>query len=165
MTLLGPKRGVALVTILQLAYAHWFFGNLYESVVRIPDRLASGYEPGGEDHRPSSVLSPGSPVRYYLPGIPVLIGGTVWAMAAGWTSRRDRPWLVALVVSTFAGIAATAYVVQTVNRRLFYAGERVPASERDRLLRTWYRVNLARLVAAGVAWLIAVRLAGASLKR
>src|SRR5438309_2322790 len=87
------QRVVTLLTIAQLGYAHWFFGNLYEAVVRVPDRLAKDYEPGGEDRRLASVLSVGSPVWYYLPGVPVVIGATLSALAAGWASRNDRPWL------------------------------------------------------------------------
>ena len=33
------------LTIAQVGYAHWFFGNLYEAVVRVPDRLAMEYDP------------------------------------------------------------------------------------------------------------------------
>lgn len=44
-----PKRVAALLTIAQLGYAQWFFGNLYEAVVRVPDRLAKAYVPSAED--------------------------------------------------------------------------------------------------------------------
>ena len=141
-----------LLSMTQLAYAHWFFGNLYEAVVHVPDRLAS------EDQRLDSLVSPGSPVRYYLPGIPVLIGGTVAAAASGWKVRGERPWLLALGSTTFAGLAATVYLVQRVNRRLFVAGQPVEPAEREQLLRMWYRLNLVRLAAAGAAMLVAARL-------
>jgi hypothetical protein len=59
------KRVATLLTIAQLGfYAHWFFGNLYEAVVRVPDRVAKGYEPGRGDRRLTSVLSLGS--RHHL---------------------------------------------------------------------------------------------------
>jgi hypothetical protein len=77
------KRVATLLTIAQLAYAHWFFGNLYEAVVRVPDRIAKGYEPGRGDRRVASVLSSGSPVRYFLPGVPVVIGATLSSVLAG----------------------------------------------------------------------------------
>jgi hypothetical protein len=54
------KRVAALLTLCQLGYAHWFFGNLYEAVVRIPDRLAMDYKLGVEDRRLASVLSAGT---------------------------------------------------------------------------------------------------------
>jgi hypothetical protein len=52
------KRVAALLAISQLGYAHWLFGNLYEAVVRVPERLANDYEPGKDDRRLPSVLSP-----------------------------------------------------------------------------------------------------------
>jgi Domain of unknown function (DUF1772) len=146
-------RGTKLLRIAQLAYAHWFFGNVYEAVVHIPDRLSS------ENQRLGSLLSAGSPVRYFIPGVPVLIGATVACVASGWRFRRERPWLIALGSATFVGVAATAYLVQAVNRTLFVVGQPVEPREREQLLRVWYRLNLVRLAAAAAAWLIAARLA------
>lgn len=44
-----PRRRVTalLATVAQLGYAHGFFGEFYEAVVKVPDRLAGAYEPGG----------------------------------------------------------------------------------------------------------------------
>jgi hypothetical protein len=142
------KRVAILLSIAQLGYAHWFFGNLYEAVVRLPNLLA-------EERRLASVLSPGSPVRYYLPGIPVVIGATLSALVAGWPSRNDRAWLGAVAASALAGVLMTVYLVRAVNLKLFVAGESLPPAERERLLRIWYRVNAVRLVSAGTAWLLA----------
>ncbi len=153
------KLVVTLLALCQLGYAHWFFGNLYEAVVRIPDRLAKDYEPGVEDRRLPSVLSLGSPLRYYLPGIPVVIGATLSALVAGWRSRDNRLLLGAAAVSAFSGVAATIYQVSAVNLKLFVAGQAVTPPEQDRLLRVWYRVNAFRLLTTGSAWLIAARLA------
>lgn len=147
------RRGFsALLRLAQVGYAHWLFGNLYESVVRVPDRLSA------EDARMASILSPGSPVRYYLPGIPVVIGATVAALVGGWKSHRDRALLGMLAASTCSGLALTAYLVRAVNLKLFVAGQTVSAAERQRLLHTWYRLNAVRLLSAGTAWLVAGRL-------
>jgi hypothetical protein len=56
-------------------------------------------------------------------------------------------------------VAVTAYLVRAVNPRLFVAGQVLSATDLERLLKTWYRVNLVRLVAAGGAWLCAERVA------
>jgi len=101
--------------IAQLGYAHWFFGNLYEAVVRVPDRLAKVNESGVDDRRLASVLSPGSPVWYYVRGVPVVIGATLAALFVGWTSRNDRPWLGAAAVGMLSGVVATVYLVRAVN--------------------------------------------------
>jgi hypothetical protein len=147
------RRTSKLLGIAQLGYAHWFFGNLYEAVVRVPDRLAS------EDQRLDSLFGPGSPVRYYLPGVPVIVGATLASVVGGWKNPNQRPWLVTLGSASFAGLALTVYAVQSINRMLFVAGQPVTPEERERLLRNWYRINLARIVASGAAWLIARRLA------
>lgn len=147
------ERIATLLTLAQLGYAHWFFGNLYEAVVRVPGRLAK------EEERLPSILSPGSPVNYYVPGIPVVIGGTLGALLAGITSRQERAWLFAAAVSALSGVGATAYLVRAVNLKLFVAGQPLAPGERDRLLQRWYRVNAFRLLAAGCAWLIAARTA------
>jgi hypothetical protein len=149
------KRVAAMLTISQLGYAHWLFGNVYEAVVRVPERLANDYEPGKDDRRLPSVLSSGSPVCYYLPGVPVVIGATLSAVLAGWRRRNDRPWLASLAASALFGVIATAWLVRTVNLKLFVAGHPLTAADRDRLLRIWYRVNILRLLAASSAWLIA----------
>jgi hypothetical protein len=91
------KRVATLLSSAQLGYAHWCFGN--EAVVRVPDRLTKDYAPGVADRRLAFVRSAGSPVRYYRPGVPVVLGATPSALVAGWTSRHDRPWLGATAVS------------------------------------------------------------------
>ena len=54
-----------------------------------------------------------------------------------------------------AGAVATAYFVKAVNLRLFFGGEPVAPAEREKLLRTWSRVNVFHLAVLGVAWLAA----------
>lgn len=160
----GPSRRrrratAALLALARLGYAHWFFGNLYEAVVRVPDHLARTGTAAAEDGRPTALLRPGSPVAYYVPGAPITVGATLGALVAGWDTPGDRRWLATAAACTLSGVAATAYLVRAVNLRLFFARESVSPAERDRLLRTWYRLNGFRLVAVGGAWLAAHRAA------
>lgn len=67
--------------------------------------------------------------------------------------------LSATALSALAGIVVTAYLVRAVNRKLFVAGQALTQADQDRLLRTWYRLNVLRLLTTGGAWLIAERLA------
>jgi hypothetical protein len=138
-------------TVAQLAYAHGFFGNLYEATAKIPTRIA------GDDARMPSLFSPGSPVRYYLPGVPITIGSTIGMLVAGWQDPRHRWWLATAGLSTGSAAALTGYLVPVVNRKLFVAGHPLTPGERDRLLRTWYRLNTVRIAALGIAWLSAQR--------
>lgn len=136
-----------LLTLAQLGRAHWFFGNLYEAVVRVPDHLA---KPAGSAEDPSlpSLFGKGSPVRYFVPGLPLTFGATIGALLTGWKTPATRGWLVASTASTLAGGLATAYLVANVNPKLFGAGEPLTTEERQALLRTWYRLNAFRLGAA-----------------
>jgi hypothetical protein len=62
----GTHSTARLLDIAKLGYAQWLFGNIYESVVKIPERLAT-------DPNRTSVLGPGSPLRYYAPVLPVTV--------------------------------------------------------------------------------------------
>jgi Domain of unknown function (DUF1772) len=137
-------------TLAQLAYAHGFFGNLYEATAKIPHRLAGD---GSDDARMPSMFSAGSPVRYYIPGVPITVGSTFGALLTGWEDPDNRRWLAAAAASAATAGALTAYVVPAVNTKLFVAGHPLTRSERDRLLRTWYRLNTIRIVALGAGWL------------
>jgi hypothetical protein len=142
-------RTAALLDLTQLGYAQWFFGNVYEAVVRVPDRLSDPAQ--ASDAHARSVLGPGSPVRYYLPALPVTVVSTIGAIINGRGNPRSRRWLTVSAGCGAAGTALTGYVVRTVNLKLFFAAEPPPAAERDALLRTWYRVNVLRAAAVGCA--------------
>jgi hypothetical protein len=62
--------------------AHWFFGNLYEAIVHVPERLTPD----------DALFTAGSPVRYYLPVAPVTLGAHAdhrgQRLAAGSRSTR-----------------------------------------------------------------------------
>lgn len=148
-----PRRrrlAAALPGLTQLGHAHWFFGNLYEAVVKIPDRLASHDSPRGSEGAVSP-FGPGSPVRYYAAAAPATSPAVIAAAVLGWGNRSSRPWLVSAVACSVLGSAATAYLVRAINLKLFFNAEPLAAAEQEVLLRTWYRVNAVRLVLAGAA--------------
>jgi hypothetical protein len=144
-----------LLTLAQLGRAHWLFGNLYEAVVRVPERLSEPADATGADPRPDSLLGKGSPARYYLPGIPVTFGATIATLATGWKEPASRGWLVASAASTLAGAAVTVHLVRNVNAKLFVAGPPLSPEERQALLKTWYRLNACRLAATAAGMLTA----------
>jgi hypothetical protein len=143
-----------LLGVARVGQAAWFFGNLYEAVVRVPDHLT----PSG------GVLAPGSPVRYYALAGPAAVPTLLAAAATGWHTRPSRPWLALSAACTVAGTAATAYLVRKVNLPLLYGTDDVPDTERAALLRRWHRLNAARIGLVGIAWLAAGR-ASAGLRR
>ncbi len=160
----GEKAVMALLSLARLGYAQCFFGNLYEALVRIPDTLANQCASQNEQlHK--SILGKGSPVRYYLPAIPIVAGATLSAVKTGWKYRAYRPLLGATAVSSFTVIGVTVYLVRTVNLKLLFGAPSIPSPMRETLLRRWYRLNRVRLLASATAWCIAgllvSRLAGA----
>ena len=142
-----------LPTIGELACAHGFFGNLYEAIVRVPDRLSADYATIDGDRRLASLFSQGSPVRYFLPGVPIIIGSMFAALLTRSCDPSDRRWLGAAGSALFVSSALTAYLVPNVNVKLFVAGHPITAGDRDRLLRTWYRLNTIRIVGYVAGWL------------
>ena len=137
-------------TLAQLGYAHTFFGNLYEATAKVPHRIAGD---GADDSRLPSMLSAGSPARYFVAGVPITVGSTVGALLTGWKDPGNRRSLTAATASFAAAGALTGYVVPVLNTKLFVAGDPLTRDERDRLLRTWYRLNAVRMVALGAGWL------------
>lgn len=128
--------------------AHWFFGNLYEAIVHVPERLTPD----------DALFTAGSPVRYYLPVAPVTLGATLTTVVSGWRRGPDRPALAVAGACAVAGAALTGNVVVSVNRRLL-GGEPLEPAERQRLIRRWHRVNRARLLLTGSALVALERVA------
>jgi hypothetical protein len=54
---------VRLLDVAQLGYAQWLFGNIYEAVVKIPERLAAERRDSAARAGSSVILAPGSPLR------------------------------------------------------------------------------------------------------
>jgi hypothetical protein len=116
--------------------------------VRVPDLLGRHDEVPGRGGA-LSPLGPGSPVRYYAAAMPATTPAVLAAAACGWDRRESRSWLATAAACSIAGSAASVYLVRAVNLRLFFGDQPLGADERDRLLRTWYRVNAARIAVAG----------------
>jgi hypothetical protein len=135
-----------------------FSGTYMKRWSGFPGRIAKDHQTGGDDGRLTSLLSRGSPVRYFLPGLPVMIGATVYVVLVEWRRPNSRPWLLSLATTVLSGIVATAWLVRAVNLKLFIAGQTLTAAEQDHLLHRWYRVNVFRLLTAAGSWLIAARL-------
>jgi len=160
-----PKTGHSSVTgalllVAQFGIAQWLFGNIYEAVVRIPERLAvrnAETSAANATARPPSVLGAGSPVRYYAPAVPLTAAGLAAALLSDRQSRATTRWLVLSAASWTCGGAITAYLVKTINLKLFFTLEPPPTAERDELLRKWYRLNVVRIASAAIALLAAHR--------
>ena len=139
-----------LLDIAKLGYAQWLFGNIYEGVVKIPERLAT-------DPNRTAVLGPGSPLRYYAPVLPVTVATTAAALITGWGVEGARRWLAMTAGCSISGLAITGYLVRRVNLKVMFASRPPPQAQRDALIDLWHRLNLVRIAAATGALFAAYR--------
>jgi hypothetical protein len=137
-----------LLGIAEFSHAHWFFGNLYEAVVKIPHRVATSE---ASRELPRSPFGAGSPGRYYAPIAPLNAPAAIAALVAGWNHANSRVWLIVAALSSTTGAAATAYLLRSVNPDLFFSAEPPDETRRNSLLKRWYRVHALRLTASAVA--------------
>ncbi len=142
----GMRSRAVWAAVARLGQVHWFFGNVYEAMVDMPQLLADA-----RSDRAPKLLGAGSPLRYYLPVAPVTLAATAATLVDHWRSGGDRRVIITAAVSTTAATALTAYLVRTVNLRLLRSNEPLSATEVRRLLRLWHRGNLLRLLALTVA--------------
>jgi hypothetical protein len=132
--------------VARLGQVHWFFGNVYEATVDMPRLLADA-----RSNRVPQLLGAGSPLRYYLPVAPVTLAATAATLIDSWRSGGDRRAIITATASTASATALTVYLVRTVNLRLLQSNEPLSVTERRRLVKTFHRGNLLRLLALAVA--------------
>lgn len=131
-------------TVARAGLRAWFFGNLYEAAVGVPQLLADA-------KRPRGLLGTGSPVRYYAPVAPLAFGATAATLVRDWRTGADRRAITATAVSVASAAVLTGYLIRSVNVRLLTSGEPLGERDRRRLVATWHVVNGVRLGILGVA--------------
>ena len=148
----GRTRRRVLVVLLALAvlgHAHWFFGNLYEAVVLIPQFAASP-----EQRLPISaggILVPGSPVLYYAPMTPLTVPAALAALAVGWRfGRVVRGKLLGAAVLSVSAALLGAYIITQLNFSLFFEPS-TDVAQLEVLLRRWALLNYVRVGLVGAA--------------
>jgi len=137
-----------ILSVAEFTHAHWFFGNLYEAIVKVPDRVASSE---ASRELPRTPFGAGSPGRYYAPIAPLSAPAAVAALVAGWKHSDNRAWLMVGAASSATGAAATAYLLRSVNPKLFFSPQPLDETQRKPLLKRWYRVHALRLTASAIA--------------
>lgn len=140
-------------TVARLGQTAWFFGNLYEGVVGMPQLLAAA-----RSQRAAGLVGPGSPVRYFAPVAPVAIGATTVSLVRGALADGDRRLITTTAVGMASAVAMTAYLVRSVNVHLLHSATRVTEADERRMVATWHMVNTVRLVALAVASIAFARL-------
>lgn len=143
----GPKgRRSWWGEVARLGQAAWFFGNLYEGLVGMPQLLADA-----RSVRAPRLLGSGSPVRYYALAAPLAFGATPVALLECWNAGGNRRLVTTTAASTVSAATLSAYLIRSVNLPLLTSDE--PLNERDvhRMVATWHLVNGVRLGTLAVA--------------
>jgi hypothetical protein len=132
----------------QLGQAAWFFGNLYEGLVGMPQLLA---ETGAARDR--GLLAVGSPVRYFAPVAPLAVAANALALVDRWRSSEDadRHRIAVAGASTAASVGISAYLIRVVNIPLLTDADALTPARRRQLISTWHALNAVRLVCLAIA--------------
>ena len=118
----------------------WMGGNLYEGVVGVPELLSDAHE-----KRAPGLLRTGSPVRFYAPLAPLVLGATGVTLVKGWQVDDNKRLIVAAAASNAVALALSGYLIREVNLPLLRSADSLPTS--GRLIRIWHRTNAVRLIA------------------
>jgi Domain of unknown function (DUF1772) len=143
-----------LTRLAQFGQAAWFFGNLYEGLVGMPQLLADA---GAARDR--GLLNVGSPVRYFAPVAPLAVGASAFDLISRWRSNEDGDRHLVAVTGTTITIAVgiSVYLIRVVNIALLTHNGPLPPARRRQLVRTWQRLNTVRLVCLAIALAITER--------
>jgi hypothetical protein len=109
---LGRQHRSRLTRLAQFGQAAWFFGNLYEGLVGMPQLLADA---GAARDR--GLLNVGSPVRYFAPVAPLAVGASAFDLISRWRSKEDGDRHLVAVTGTTITIAVgiSVYLIRVVN--------------------------------------------------
>ncbi len=153
-----PRRRTRWATAAaELGRLQWLGGNLYEAAVNMPRLLVDA-----QPNRRPGLLAAGSPLRYYLPTAPVVFVASAASLAHDWRAGGDRRAVAVAAAGTASSAALTAYLVRAVNLQLLRGSTSLDADGTDRLIKTWHRGNLMRMLCLTVAALASRRASSAS---
>ncbi|CCH52665.1 hypothetical protein BN8_01680 [Fibrisoma limi BUZ 3] len=137
--------------------AHWFFGNLYETVVFTPNTLS---DPATALTHWNAFTKVTNPVWYFIPLSPLTF---VAAVGAYWISRDHdkslRNWLLATLLFTLVAVFMTVYIVTQINLNVFFSGADLLANRAQVNQLVWRGMSwgIVRLVCVGAALYTAVK--------
>lgn len=147
---LSNRATLRLLNFTIFGLAMWFFGNLYEEVILMPNWLVAPLPVLKTYQQYYSVVIQ---YHYYVPvtqlAVVALITLYFTDNPARHSSRRQlgRGSLWGLI-----GITLTAYVVLTINLKLFIGDLQLSETAAHQMGLTWMVLNGLRLACVGFAW-------------
>lgn len=132
----------------RLGQAAWFFGNLYERLVGMPQLLADTSATRGR-----GLLSAGSPVRYFVPVAPLAVAANAVSLIGTWHNNEDGEGhrVAVAAAMTTASVGISAHLIRSINIPLLTDAAALTPTRRRQLVRTWHALNTVRLVCPAIA--------------
>jgi hypothetical protein len=129
--------------------ALWFFGNLYEEIVLMPNWLVASLDTLRAYNRYYAVVIQ---YHYYVPLTQLAVFVVTWlAFSRRAAELGLRPYLRRAAWGGWIGLALTALIVLNLNLDLFIGELRLSAADAHRLGGYWLIGNALRLVSVGWA--------------
>ncbi|GAB2568738.1 hypothetical protein [Spirosoma areae] len=133
----------------------WFFGNLYEEIILMPNWLAAPLDVLKAYNRYYSVVIQ---YHYYVPITQLAVSVlTLLAFRSDPILHVSKPALRRAVVWGWLGIALTAWIVLTLNLDLFIGQLTLTETEAHRKGLVWMIGNAVRLGCVGMALIHTIR--------
>jgi hypothetical protein len=127
--------------------AYWFFGNLYEEIVLIPNQLVNSLE---ALNCWQSYFSVTDQVYYFVPCMLIAVMGTCTLFFRS-RERVQRSFLKRSVISSMIATALTIVIVNEINEKLFYGDIEKIKNDLKMLVILWLIGNAVRLYLLGTA--------------
>jgi hypothetical protein len=142
-----------ILLVLALAgLAQWFFGNLYEAVVTVPNwRIPFEYEVlTGQSQNAERTI------WYYVPLTHLALLCLWVAVFRSWrTAGVARRWLGLAAICGLGALLLTVYIVTQLNLQLFFGNGQPDLVRIEVLIGQWQRLNYGRLALVGTTLLSA----------
>jgi hypothetical protein len=132
------KHGAAppmTAAVARCARAAWFFGNVYEGFVAVPQLIARA-------NRPAAILATGSPVLLLRSSCPSGGRRDATVLTQSWRNGADRRAIAAATATLGAAVGLSAYLIGLINVPLLRA--KVAKQDQPRLISRWHRGNTLR---------------------
>lgn len=151
---LSTRATLRLLNFTIFGLAMWFFGNLYEEVILMPNWLVAPLPVLKTYQQYYSVVIQ---YHYYVPVTQLAVMALIALYFTDNPARHSaRRQLGRGSLWGLSGIALTAYVVLTINLKLFIGDLQLSETMAHQMGLIWMVLNGVRLICVGFAWGAAV---------
>jgi len=127
--------------------ACWFFGNLYEEIVIVPNQLSDTYR---ALQLWQSYFTVTNPIYYYVPFTQIAVV-VIWILFFTSKQLKEKQLLKKAAICGTIAIALTILIVTQINMKLFYGDLNKYKDQLYSLVIMWLFGNALRLLLVGIS--------------